>query len=96
MFAQNAMKRGGGNFAARLNWAFTQALNRKATDAERAILEDLHSKSLERFKAQPEGAKQFLATGDAPLARDLPAADLAAMTTITRAILNLHETITRN
>ncbi len=96
VFAQNAMKRGGANFTAQLNWAFTQALNRKATDEEQSILESLHRRSLERFNAQPEGAKQFVATGDAPVAKDLPAADLAAMTTVTRAILNLHETITRN
>ena len=96
VFAQNAMRRGGATFLSRLNWAFTQALNRKPADQERVILEELHRKSLERFQSQPESAKQFIAAGDAPLAKDLRPADLAAMATITRAILNLHETITRN
>ena len=96
LFAQNAMKRGGATFNARLNWAFTQALSRKATEAEAKILSDLYQKSLQRFQAQPDSAKQFLAIGDAAAPKELPAADLAAMSTVTRAILNLHETITRN
>jgi hypothetical protein len=36
-------------------------------------------------------------TGEAPLPDDLKSpASLAAMTTVTRAVLNLHELITRN
>ena len=38
----------------------------------------------------------MLAPGEAPVPEDLNPAEFAAMTTVARAILNLHETITRN
>jgi hypothetical protein len=34
--------------------------------------------------------------GEAPLARGFDPVELAALATVTRAVLNLHETITRN
>ena len=55
-------------------------------------------KNLARYRSQ-EGAapSKSLRVGEAPLRRRLnPAAELAAMTTVARVILNLHETITRN
>ncbi len=96
VFAQHAMQRGGASFTTRLNWAFMQALNRKPTADEQTILAGLYDKSLQRYKADSDSAKQFLTVGDTPAPMELPAADLAAMSTVTRAILNLHETITRN
>ena len=53
-------------------------------------------KSLAEFKRTPDAARRLIAEGEAPVARDLPAPELAAMTTVARAILNMHETITRN
>jgi hypothetical protein len=35
-------------------------------------------------------------TGEAPVPADLKPSEFAAMTTVARAILNMHETITRN
>ena len=40
--------------------------------------------------------RKFLRIGERPAAKDVPAAELAAWTSVARAILNLHETITRN
>jgi hypothetical protein len=96
VFAQNILKQGGRGLTRQMDWAFEKALDRKPTVEERRVLTNLHAKSLARFKANPAGAKEFVAIGDAPVATDLPAANLAAMTTVARAILNLHETITRN
>ncbi len=67
-----------------LDWAFLRALGRKPTAEERSTLLELYRKSLERFQV-----------GDAPVSSKTPA-ELAAMTTVARVILNLHETITRN
>jgi hypothetical protein len=61
-----------------------------------AVLTDLHRKALTRFAGNPNEARRFVTIGDAPLGRETNVARLAAMMSVTRAILNLHETITRN
>ncbi len=100
VFAQNARESGQTTFDQQLTWIFDRALNRAPTREERKILEDLYRTNLIRFRASPADAGQFVKTGEAPLdpakheIRNLP--QLAAMTIVTRAVLNLHETITRN
>ena len=93
VFAQNAQ---GQTFDARLDWIFDRALNRAPDAQERSILWGLYDRNLTRFKANPAAAGELLTVGEAPLAHDRDAAELAALTTITRAVLNLHEVITRN
>ncbi len=96
VFAQNAMAGGGGSFESRLEWVFDRALNRRPDAQERSILRGLYERNLKRFTADPAGAREFLSEGEAPLPPDAAPVPLAAMTTITRAVLNLHELITRN
>jgi hypothetical protein len=96
VFAQNILTQGGTVLEGRIDWAFMQALSRPPTAAERQILVGLHQRSLTQFKAEPERAQQFIHTGEAPLDPNAKPVDLAAMTAVARAILNLHETITRN
>jgi hypothetical protein len=96
VFAQNILKSGGATFDARLNWAFTRALNRAANPDERKILSGLYQKSLAHFRATPAAANEFAAVGEAPTPAILNRADVAATAMVARAILNLHETITRN
>jgi hypothetical protein len=96
VFAQNALKKGGPNLNARIGWAFMQALGRAPTADERKILADLYQKSYEDFRAHPQQATNLLHVGESPVEKGLRPNDLAAMTMVTRAIVNLHETITRN
>jgi hypothetical protein len=96
VFAQNILKQGGGTVGARINWAFLRALGRMPAPQERRVLADLHRKSLAGFQRDPGSAKELIGIGDAPLPKNMNAPALAAMTTVARAILNLHETITRN
>ena len=96
VFAQHILKDGGHSGPQRLDWAFFRALSRKPTEAERRTLADLYRRNLARFQAAPGDAKQLIHIGDTPLAGSAAPAQLAAMTTVARAILNLHETITRN
>lgn len=95
-FAQNALKNGKATFDQQLNWIFEKALNRPPNAEERRILQELYRKNLQRFTAAPADAGAFVHTGESsvPDAKNIPR--LAAMTTVTRAVLNLHETITRN
>jgi hypothetical protein len=95
-FAQKILKEGGAGVNAQIDWAFERALSREPNAQERTILVNLHKASLSEFQASPAAARALLQTGEAPLANDLPAPALAAMTNVARAILNLHETITRN
>ena len=95
VFAANIVKSAPA-FDSQLDWAFHKALNRAPSAEERAILSDLHRKSLASFESGDSNAKEFLSAGETPLPSEIPPAKLAAMTTIARAILNLHETITRN
>jgi hypothetical protein len=96
VFAQRIMTAGGKTFEQRLDWAFEKALNRPPAKAERATLAQLYKKSLAHFTANPADATEFVATGEAPVPAELNESELAATATVARAILNLHETITRN
>jgi hypothetical protein len=96
VFAEHILKQGGSGVAGQIEWAFERALNRKPSPEERRILAGLHGKSLARFRGAPADARALIHAGEAPVATGLKPADLAAMTTVARAILNLHETITRN
>ena len=96
VFAQNILQKGGRGVAQQIDWAFERAENRKPSAEERRILINLHQKSLARFRGAPLEAQGLIHSGEAPMAPDLKPVDLAAMTTVARAILNLHETITRN
>jgi mono/diheme cytochrome c family protein len=95
-FAERAIKQGGASSDSQIEWAFRQALGRQPTVDECRVLGELHRKSLARFERAPLAAREFTSVGDAPTAAGLDPAKLAAMATVTRAILNLHETITRN
>ena len=75
--------------------AFLTALGRPATDGETTILAGYHASELTRFTAQPDAATAFLKVGSLPNPPDLPPVQLAAATSLARAVLNLHETITR-
>jgi len=94
-FAQNILK-SGLNGAPAIDWAFEKALSRKPLEKERQVLLKLYQESLADFRADPKAASEFIHTGEKPVDPALKPADLAAMATVARAILNLHETITRN
>jgi hypothetical protein len=94
-FAQNVLKSGLNGVPA-IDFAFERALSRKPLEKERQVLQKLYQESLADFRTDPKAANEFIHSGEKPVDPSLKAADLAAMTTVARAILNLHETITRN
>ncbi|MEW5975947.1 MAG: PSD1 and planctomycete cytochrome C domain-containing protein [Acidobacteriota bacterium] len=96
VFAQHVLERGGETVPDQIDWAFQQALGRRPIEAERKVLLDLHTRSNSEFHSDSKSAQTLVQVGDAPLNKKLDVFELAAMTTVTRAILNLHETITRN
>jgi len=83
----------GRNLSDRLEWAFERAVERPPPPVERRIL----SASIEnrrRIPSNPTDATALIHEGEAPVPGDLKPAEFAAMTTVARAILNMHETIT--
>jgi hypothetical protein len=96
VFAQKMLAEGGKSIEAQIDWAFERALTRPATAEEKKVLTDLHKSNKSRFNQDERAAKQLLTVGDAPLPARVNAPELAAAVTVTRAILNLHETVTRN
>jgi hypothetical protein len=89
VFAERMIKRG-------IGWGFETALSRKASAEELKILDGLYKKELTHYKGAAMEARELVHVGEAPVAAGTPVAELAAMTTVARAILNTHETITRN
>ncbi len=96
VFAQKILKEGGLTLDDQINWAFERALSRRPRANERRVLVELHRKSIARFRRNPGLARELNRAGDSTVAKDLAPTRLAAMTTVARAILNLHETVTRN
>src|SRR5262249_11937767 len=96
VFAERVIKQGGKDAAARIDYAFREALQRKATADEQKILAGLLEHHLQHYQTSPKDAEALLKVGERPAAAELSRQELAAWTSMTRAILNLHETITRN
>ena len=96
VFAQNALAGAGRRFDRELDWIFERALNRPPERAERDVLRGLFERSRKRFVSNPAGARELVASGEAAAASRVDAVQLAALTTVTRAVLNLHELVTRN
>jgi hypothetical protein len=82
-------------FPARLEFAFQQLLVRSPTSDETALLTALYENQLARYKNAPADAQALLKIGLHPADETLNPIDLAATIAVTRALLNLHETITR-
>lgn len=93
--ASRVIQEGGSSEAERLNHAFRQVLGRTPSADEAAILIPLYQKHYEQYHADQQATSQLLEVGELPVPSDLESARLAAWTSITRVILNLHETITR-
>lgn len=74
---------------------FSRTLQREATPGELAILAKLYDKHLVEYKNDDTAAEQFLNTGAFPRPSDANVEQLAALTSVARVVMNLHETITR-
>ena len=96
VFAERILTESGMGTDARLEFAFRQAVARLPDTRERELLTKLLEWSRIEYNKQPESARQLIGVGGAPVSSNFDPADVAAWTSVARAILNLHETITRN
>jgi hypothetical protein len=93
--AGRIVSEGGSDVAARLRFAYEQVLLREPSAEEQQVLTALYEKHLAQYKADEAAAKQLQTVGDLKPAADQNAAELAAWTSVSRVLLNLHENIVR-
>ena len=74
---------------------FSLTLTRKPTKQEQTILLELLAEQRERYKEDEKSALELLSTGVKPVDKSLKPGELAAWTSISRAMLNLYETTAR-
>ncbi|HEV8377202.1 MAG TPA: DUF1553 domain-containing protein, partial [Tepidisphaeraceae bacterium] len=96
VFAEHIVREGGQATADRLRWAFVRTLSRNPNPQELSVLQNLFEKHHKEFAADKTAAQKLISSGEAPVAKDLDPVEVAAWTSVSRALLNLHETITRN
>ncbi len=96
VLAERTLREADDDDAARLAFITTVALGRDMDDQERAILDQVLAKNRTRYAQDQPAAQALIAVGQAPVAKDLDARELAAWTAVCRVILNLTETTTRS
>jgi len=94
--AAKALQEGGATFDTRLTYIYRRALMRMPNEVEVKVLKQLWTQQEQRYRTDLKNANLLLSVGDMPVPKALDSVQLAAWTTVSRAILNLHETITRN
>ncbi len=80
----------------RLTWAWRRALQRDPDTKELGTLRKVLSERRAAYKADPAAAKELLKVGLTPPPAQADPSELAAWTHVTRVVLNLHETLTRD
>ncbi|MFN0055582.1 MAG: PSD1 and planctomycete cytochrome C domain-containing protein [Planctomycetales bacterium] len=81
--------------AERISRGWRLVLSRPADAEERAAAMRLLTASRAEFEGDPDRAEKLLSVGQSSRPDRIAAAELAAWTTLARALFNLHETITR-
>ncbi|MFP6907199.1 MAG: DUF1553 domain-containing protein [Verrucomicrobiota bacterium] len=95
VFAQRILQEGGDTFSTRLSFAFAWAFSRKPERKEADVVAGLLEKHLAHYRGDPAAAKALIQVGEFAAPGELDPAELAAWTSVARALLNLHETIVR-
>ena len=93
--AERLLKEGQATDAQRLEKIFSLTLTRKPTKQEQTILLELLAEQRKRYQDDEKSALELLSTGVKPIDKSLKPAELAAWTSISRAMLNLYETTAR-
>lgn len=95
LMSDNAGAADSRNDDARIDAVFRRLLARRATGEEKTILRAAIARSRSEFRADPEAAGQLLAMGESKRNEQLDAIEHAAWTSLTLAVMNLDETLTK-
>ena len=94
-FAERTAQAGGETIGEQIEFMFRHAVSRKPNSNERKIVLALFEKHLAEYQANESAAKKLISVGEREFENHTSPAKLAALTSIARVILNLHETISR-
>jgi mono/diheme cytochrome c family protein len=94
--AERILREGGATTDARIQFAFRETLSRKPAPDELKLLTALQQKHAAQYAEDKAAAEELLRIGAKPTSKEIAPAELAAWTSVSRTILNLHEAITRN
>jgi hypothetical protein len=78
----------------RIDFAWRLTLGRSATTQEKQVVRDTLDRFERRYRAEPQAAEDYVASGESPRDKTLDTAELAAYTAAASLILNLDEVIT--
>lgn len=94
--AEWAIQEGPPDSAGRITWIWKRVLNRSPDSVELEILNSYYEKTTKEIAEADKEATKILTVGIQPVADSIDKQELAAWTAVTRAVLNLNETVTRN
>jgi hypothetical protein len=89
------MTEGGPSIDERIAHGFRLVTARKPNDAEMALLREAYENDFKRYSADKAAALKLMQVGDSPFSTELNVAELAALTSVARLLLNVNEAITR-
>ena len=95
VFAERIILEGGRDSKSRLKWAWLQALSRTPETPEIALMQKLLQSNKTYYEKHSEEALKLQKVGLATVSGKVDPAELATWTAVSRALLSLHETITR-
>lgn len=95
-FAGRILGCGASDDAVRAGWAFEQLLGRGPSARETEVVLGLLAKHRAAFAERPADVAALFSVGLAPVPSEADPVELAAWTSVARALLNLHETVTRS
>ncbi|MBL9153431.1 MAG: PSD1 domain-containing protein [Verrucomicrobiales bacterium] len=96
VFAARVLAEGGTGVAEQIDFACRETLSRPADADERQLLENLLAVTRAEYESDPAAARALLGVGLKPAPDGIDVVELASWTAVTRALLNLSETFTRN
>jgi len=94
--AARILKNGSTTDDQRIRWAWRQVLGREAESEEAGLLKSLLQKHRAQYAADAQAAEALVSVGISPRPDNTDVGELAAWTSVSRVLLNLNETITRN
>ena len=95
VLATHVVKAGGHDVATRLQWLGMRTLSRQFNDAELTALKGLLTKHQGHYQMHSAAASKLMKTGLHPITSSEDIEVLAGWTSTVRAVLNMHEMITR-
>ncbi len=95
-FAARVIQEGGETFDDRLDFAYRLCLSRSPDEEESQLLRNLFTQTQAEYNSNVEAAREFVSLGQSQYPGSTSPVELASWSAVTRTLLNLSETITRN